>query len=250
MAARADATAAYLDLSTRTATPISSTLDSQTLNPGVYSESVGTFNLATSGNATLTLDGAGVYVFICASTLVTGAGGTPTISLINGADAANVYWAVGSSATINVSNSGVFEGTIIAQTSITGDGGDANGRFLAGASGPGGAVTISAAMNITVTNSGPTDSRFDLSTNDGTGAFNLMVEVAPGEDPKSNGDRPVKIMQAMIIDRNDGSEYPCYQNQIAPAIVGSQMFLNCPSGINLSTTDMDACLSIEYTVHE
>jgi hypothetical protein len=248
--ARADATAAYLDLAGRSSTPISSTLDGQTLTPGVYRESSGTFNLAQSGNGTLTLNGAGVYIFQCSSTLVTGAGGTPTILLTGGASAANVYWAVASSATINVSGSGVFQGTIIAQVSITGDGGSANGRFLAGASASGAAVTISAAMNITVPASGPSDSRFDLSANDGTGAFNIMVDVAAGESPLSNGDRPIKIMHARVSNRATGAVYPCYRNVVDPDIVGSQMFLNVPSGVNLSTTSLDADLEIEYTVHE
>lgn len=251
LAARNAAIAAYTDLSTRSATAIPSVLDGQTLAPGVYKEASGTFNLAASGSATLTLNGNGVYIFQAASTLVTGASGTPTILLTGGASAANVYWAVGSSATINVSGVGVFQGTIIAQTSITGDGGSANGRFLAGASGPGGAVSISAAMNISVPPPPvPADSRFDLSANDGSGAFNLMVDVAAGEAPVSNGDRPIKILQARVSNRDTGARYPCYQNQVAPAINGSQMFLNCPSGVNLSTTSLQADLEIEYTCHE
>jgi hypothetical protein len=130
-----------------TSTPISSTLDGQTLTPGVYSESSGTFNLAQSGNGTLTLNGAGVYIFKAASTLVTGAGGTPTITLENGATAANVYWLVGSSATINSGNAGTFQGNIIAHTSITDtSGGTINGSAIALT----GAVTLSSASNINV----------------------------------------------------------------------------------------------------
>jgi len=93
---------------------------------------------------------------------------------------------------------------------------------------------------------------FDLSATDSTGAFNLLVNVAPGEVPGSNGDRPVKIMQAQIIDRITGVAYPCYPNSTNPSIDvnGTKMLLNCASGINLSTTSMNACLSIEYTVHE
>jgi|ERR1035437_803018 hypothetical protein len=253
LAARNAAIAAYTDLSTRSATAIPSVLDGQSLGPGVYSETSGTFNLAASGSATLTLTGSAsdIFVFQCSSTLVTGASGTPTIALVGGVTAANIFWAVGSSATINVSASGVFQGTIIAQTSITGDGGSANGRFLAGASGPGGAVTISAAMVINVPPPpGPSDSRFDLSAFDATGAFNLMVDVAAGEAPSSNGDRPIKIMQARVSNRTNGVAYPCFQNQVALAINGSQMFLNCPSGVNFASTSLDADLEIEYTVHE
>jgi len=150
--ARIDATAAYNDLSTRSAIAISSTLDGQTLSAGVYKESSGTFNLAQSGNGTLTLNGSAtdLFIFQCSSTLTTGAGGIPTITLTGGALASNVYWVVGSSATINVgvtSAGATFVGTIIAQASITDtQGGIVTGRLLAGIGA--GAVTLSAATTI------------------------------------------------------------------------------------------------------
>lgn len=153
--AEVDATAAYTELRSRSSTPIAAILDGQTLSAGVYVESSGTFNLAASGNGTLTLNGSAtdIFVFNAASTLVTGAGGTPTIALTGGALASNVYWTCGSSATLNVSGSGVFEGTVIADASVTIDGGSAQGRLFALT----GAVTISAATAITVNGpSGPT----------------------------------------------------------------------------------------------
>ncbi len=144
-AARASATSAYTTLSTMSSTAISSTLDGQTLTPGVYSEASGTFNLAASGPGTLTLNGSGQYVFICSSTLVTGAGGTATIALTNGATAANIFWVVGSSATINSGSPGTFNGNIIAQASVTNTlGGTVNGSLIA----LNGAVTLSAAANV------------------------------------------------------------------------------------------------------
>jgi hypothetical protein len=145
--AKSQAQAAYTYLAGLTPTPITAVLDGQTLTPGVYSESSSTFSLAGSGNGTLILNGAGVYVFQAASTLVTGAGGTPTITLENGASAANVYWVVGSSATINSGNAGTFQGNIIAHTSITDTlGGTVNGSLIA----LNGAVTLSAASTINV----------------------------------------------------------------------------------------------------
>jgi len=145
--AQTDALAAYTFGNAQTATPISSTLDGQTLTPGVYSESSGTFHLASSGTGTLTLNGAGVYIFKCASTLTTGAGGIPIINLTNGALAKDVYWIVGSSATINSGSPGTFQGTIIADASITNtSGGVVNGRLIALT----GAVTLSAAATINV----------------------------------------------------------------------------------------------------
>lgn len=147
--AQIDALAAYTDLAARSATSISAILDGQTLSAGVYTETAGTFNLAASGNGTLTLNGSAtdLFIFKAASTLVTGAGGTPTITLTGGALASNVYWVVGSSATINVSGTGAFVGTIIANSSITIDGGSVNtGRLMA----LNAAVTIAAATAITV----------------------------------------------------------------------------------------------------
>jgi hypothetical protein len=145
-----DAGAAYTDLSTRSATSITANLDGQTLSAGVYTETSGTFNLATSGNATLTLNGSAtdIFVFRCSSTLITGAGGTPTIALTGGALASNVYWVCGSSATINVSGTGAFKGTVIATASVTVDGGSgtSDARFIALT----GAVTFSAATTSSI----------------------------------------------------------------------------------------------------
>jgi hypothetical protein len=128
--AQANALSAYNTFSAMTATPISAVLDGQTLTPGVYS--TGAASLAASGAANLTFNGAGVYVIITASTLTTGAGGTPTMTLSGGATAANIFWIVGSSATINSGFTGVFQGNVIANTAITDTlGGTVNGSLIA-----------------------------------------------------------------------------------------------------------------------
>jgi type VI secretion system secreted protein VgrG len=165
VSAKAQAQAAYTDMQSRSSTPISSTLDGQTLTPGVYSESSGTFNLAQSGNGTLTLNGNGVYIFKCSSTLTTGAGGVPTINLTGGAQASNVYWAVGSSATINSGFSGVFQGNVVANTSITDTlGGTVNGSLIA----LNGAVTLSAASIVNVQPLAGTPAQGNPNPNPGT----------------------------------------------------------------------------------
>jgi hypothetical protein len=74
--------------------------------------------------ADLTLDGQGdmnaVWVFQMASSLLVGDPGTPrNVILINGAQAKNVYWQVGSSATINAAGGGTMVGTIIASAGVT-----------------------------------------------------------------------------------------------------------------------------------
>jgi hypothetical protein len=99
-----------------------------TLTPGVYKQS--TSELIT-GN--LTLDGGGnangTWIFQIGSTLTTAAGNSHII-LINGANAHNVVWQVGSSATLGTNT--VFQGTILAQASITlTTGATLNGRALA-----------------------------------------------------------------------------------------------------------------------
>jgi len=120
--AEANALAAYLAFTGETATPIAAVLDGQTLTPGVYSTSAA--SLAGTSSGTLTFNGAGTYVIITSSTLVTGAGAgaVPTMILTGGATAANIYWVVGSSATINsgVSSAGaIFQGNVIADVSIS-----------------------------------------------------------------------------------------------------------------------------------
>lgn len=91
------------------------------LAPGVYC-STSAFSL--SGNLTLT--GSGVWIFKSVSTLITSAG-----SSVTGGDPCNVWWRVGSSATLGTTTS--FIGTIIAQngTDALNTGATLNGRILA-----------------------------------------------------------------------------------------------------------------------
>jgi hypothetical protein len=94
--------------------PIAGDLGGQTLKAGVYKSSS---SIGLTG--ALTLDAAGdpsaVFVFQAGSTLTTASGSS--VNLINGAQSCNVFWEIGSSATLGTGSS--FRGTIIAQTSIT-----------------------------------------------------------------------------------------------------------------------------------
>ena len=107
------------------ATPVTNVpteLGGTTLKPGVY----GSDTLGLTG--TLTLDGEGLYIFQAASTLITAP--DSKVALINGASACNVYWQVGSSATLDTSTS--FKGTIMALDSIAlNTGATLQGRALA-----------------------------------------------------------------------------------------------------------------------
>jgi hypothetical protein len=99
-----------------------SELGNRTLAPGVYKAAAGSYAMSMGD---LTLDAKGdagaVWVFQMATTLTVG---TPTshrsVVLVNRAKAANVYWQVGSAATINgILGGGTMQGTIISQAGIS-----------------------------------------------------------------------------------------------------------------------------------
>jgi len=126
--AQGDLTTAYTTASPTGNTPCTTEpadLSGLTLGPGIYCDpSAGTFGLT----GTLTLNGAGLYIFQMASTLSTGPGAV--VSLIGGALPCDIYWQVGSSAVIG--SSATFVGNILALTSITlGSAATLNGRALA-----------------------------------------------------------------------------------------------------------------------
>ncbi|MEO7370344.1 MAG: ice-binding family protein [Ilumatobacteraceae bacterium] len=113
-----DLTTAYVDAANRPVefTQTNPDLVGQTLAPGVYAGSSKS-PLGLSGQ--LVLDGQGnpnaVFIFQTDSTLITSSGST--IELINGASECNVFWQVGSSATLGTGS--VFVGNIMALTSIS-----------------------------------------------------------------------------------------------------------------------------------
>ena len=147
--AQIDLTTAYNDAASRgPATPVTGDLGGQTLVPGVYSGGA----LGLTG--TLTLDAQGnpnaVFIFQAASTLITAS--ASAVVLVNGANACNVFWQVGSSATLGTTS--VFVGTILALTSITATTGAlVMGRLLA----RNGAVTLDS-NDVTVPNCPPASS--------------------------------------------------------------------------------------------
>jgi Ice-binding-like/Bacterial Ig-like domain len=135
--AQAALTAGYIDAAGRSGgTPVAGDLVGQTFTAGVYKS---TSSLAISGDVTLDAQGdpAAVFIFQISSTLTTGSGSH--VVLANGASACNVFWQVGSSATLGTSS--VFKGNILALTSITiTTGVNLEGRALA----RNGAVTLDA----------------------------------------------------------------------------------------------------------
>ena len=101
----------------------------QTLAPGVYKTTSAQPSLGITGNLTLSGPASGVWIFQIVSTLTTAAGNSQVI-MAGGATAHNVFWQVGSSATLGTNT--IFQGTIMAQASITlTTGATLNGRALA-----------------------------------------------------------------------------------------------------------------------
>ncbi len=118
--ARLDAQAAYLALVAMPpgANP-GANLANLTLAPGVYTAASGSF-LIEGGSLTLDAQGNAnaVWVFQMAQTLTVGGPGAAfpqSIILSGGAQAKNVFWQVGSFATINAAGGGTMVGTIISQ---------------------------------------------------------------------------------------------------------------------------------------
>jgi hypothetical protein len=99
---------------------LQSELGGLTIYPGVYTNAT-TVGI-TSGNLTLDAQGdtSAYWVFQIGTTLTVGEALSPrSVTLINGANAANVYWVVGSAATINYGGGGTMVGTIISTAATT-----------------------------------------------------------------------------------------------------------------------------------
>lgn len=135
--AQSDLTAAYNDAASRSIDATTAAdLTNLVLLGGVYAApSKGALSLS----GPLVLDGAGnpnsVWIFQTDSTLTTAS--ASTVTLINAAQACNVFWQVGSSATLGTNS--VFVGNVLALTSITvTTGATVQGRALA----RNGAVTL------------------------------------------------------------------------------------------------------------
>ncbi|MCU1359744.1 MAG: hypothetical protein JWN99_1033 [Ilumatobacteraceae bacterium] len=115
--AQSDLTNAYVDAAGRSIDATETAdLGNLLLQAGVYA-ATSKGPLGLTGN--LTLDGAGdptsVFIFQTNSTLITAS--SSTVTLINGAQECNIFWQVGSSATLG--SGSVFSGNILALDSIT-----------------------------------------------------------------------------------------------------------------------------------
>jgi hypothetical protein len=114
--AKNDLVAAYNDAVARpTTATVPVELGGTTKTAGVYNSPAGTFGIT----GTVTLDAQGdpnaVFIFKAASTLITAS--ASGVNLVNGARACNVFWQVGSSATLGTYS--IIRGNVLALASIT-----------------------------------------------------------------------------------------------------------------------------------
>ncbi|MBA2349387.1 MAG: DUF3494 domain-containing protein [Solirubrobacterales bacterium] len=129
--AQSDLTTAY---DVAAAQPVSPANDLTGTDLGNRTLQAGAYGFSSSAGLTgaLTLDAAGdpnaQFVFVIGSTLTTA--GASSVNLINGASPCNVFWKVGSSATIGTTTA--FQGNVMALSDISvNDGATVRGRLLA-----------------------------------------------------------------------------------------------------------------------
>lgn len=159
-------------------------LGGQTLTPGTYTSGS---SLANSTNLTFDAQGndAAVFILSAGSTVITSSGSTMT--LINGAQACNIYWQVGSSATLGTNST--FAGLIYALTSITATtGATVYGQLLA----RNGAVTLD---NNTIVNDACITPASSASTTTTKPKSTTTTPVAVGELP-ATGSQTRELMLA------------------------------------------------------
>jgi hypothetical protein len=185
--AQADLVTAYNATAAQPSTDsIAADLAGLTLTTGVYTGGA----LSLSGN--LTLDAQGdpdaVFVFQAASTLLLA--GSSTVSMVNGAQSCNVFWQVGSSATIGTNAQ--FVGTVLALTSIAAQtNASIDGRLLA----RNGAVTLdSNTFTRSSCQAGPTTSTSD----NGSTATTAPGSGTPTQLPDSGSHTTPTLIVALL----------------------------------------------------
>jgi hypothetical protein len=135
-AGEADLTTAYNNFTgTAGGQVLPANIGGATLPAGVWETTSAQPSLGITGNLTLSGSATDVWIFQIVSTLTTAAAVTPGVPaseviLSGGALPQNVYWVVGSSATLGTYS--IFQGSILAKASVSVDtGATLDGRALA-----------------------------------------------------------------------------------------------------------------------
>ena len=143
--AKADLLAAYNDAVSRStnAQVLPGNMGGLTFTPGLYVNSTSVLIMGAGPNNNVTLDAQGdpnaVFIFKMGSTLTTGP--ASQVILAGGAKASNIFWQVGTSATIDTTT--IFKGNVLAAVSITlNTGVVVEGRLFAGAAGGAASATV------------------------------------------------------------------------------------------------------------
>jgi ice-binding like protein/Big-like domain-containing protein len=143
--AKADLLAAYNDAISRStnAQVLPGNMGGLTFAPGLYVNSTSVLIMGAGPNNNVTLDAQGdpnaVFIFKMGSTLTTGP--ASQVILAGGAKPSNIFWQVGTSATIDTTT--IFKGNVLAAVSITlNSGGVVEGRLFAGAAGGAASATV------------------------------------------------------------------------------------------------------------
>lgn len=199
--AKNDLTTAYNDAAGRTpVTTVPTELGGTTVVAGVYDSASTTFGI-TAGAGPLVIDGqndpSSVFIFqagFSGTGLTVGAGST--VSLINGAQACNIFWRVD---TASINSTATFKGSVLALNSITvANGANIEGRLLA----RNGNVTL---INDTITvptcasTLTPTPSGAGTDNSDATGATSSVIPGFPNTGFLSIGTTGWLIVAATAI---------------------------------------------------
>lgn len=265
--AQLDANTAYVSLAARSVTTNYSGTDlgTLTLTPGVYK-----YNTSAQLTGTLTLDAQNnansVFIFQIGTTLTTAS--ASSISLINGATAGNVFFQVGSSATLGTTTN--FFGTIIALASITlNTSATLHGRALALT----GAVTLDTNA-VTVVEGSFTPAQVSINSDETDVVFfktqftdQITGALSPGEVlPTYTAQNDVNGMFSVLIVINEplAKVVDAYIVRRTPGVSGEEMVsarlantngisedgnkiaLNVDSGENLAVNSLDSTLVVFY----
>jgi hypothetical protein len=144
--AQADLLAAYNDAVSRSVSSVSlpGNMGGLTFTPGLYTNSTSVLISGAGPGNIVTLDAQGdpnaIFIFKMGSTLTTGPGAQ--VVLAGGAKAGNIFWQVGTSATLDTTT--IFMGNILAAVTITVNTGSVVEGRLLGGSNSDGSVTINA----------------------------------------------------------------------------------------------------------